>query len=107
MRTRWRPAGWPRAGPVDEVTAEKEGIRGGLNSPQRVCSSHGLDYFEVVDELAEAKEYAKAKGVDIDVFVSELDKAADGQKPKLLEMLATGAKKNGEDSKKKRGYDAA
>lgn len=107
LRMSWRPPGWPWIDPVDEVTAEKEGVKGGFNSPQRVCSSHGLDFFEIVDELAEAKEYAEKKGVELDVFMEKIaEAAAAGAKPKLFDKVLQG-KKDAKDAEKKRRYQAA
>jgi len=59
----WTPDGTPWIDPLKEVKAALEEMGGGLNSPQRICKKRGLDYFEVIDEIAVAQEYAKSKGV--------------------------------------------
>jgi lambda family phage portal protein len=49
-----------------EVSADMADVRGGFNSPQRICAFRGNDAYEVADEIAEMQEYYKRKGVNID-----------------------------------------
>ena len=53
------PAGMPWFNPLVEVKAEIEAITAGLTSPQRVCKTHGLDYYEIVAEQIEAAEQTR------------------------------------------------
>jgi len=61
----WVPDGVPWWKPSEEIKGHLLGIRGGLTSPQRVCMESGTDFFENVDQLAEAYAYAEAKGVPL------------------------------------------
>jgi lambda family phage portal protein len=64
----WMCTGWPWIDPVKDATAAIMEINAGLTSPQRVCAEKGRDFFEIVDELAEAAAYAKAKGVSLETI---------------------------------------
>jgi lambda family phage portal protein len=62
----WMCRGWPWIDPLkDAATAQLE-IEMRINSPQRICAERGRDFFEIVDEIAEAQTYAKDKGVTMD-----------------------------------------
>lgn len=61
----WVPAGIPWIDPMKEVEADGKAISLGLKSRQRTCRERGLDYFSIVDELAQEQEYAAAAGVSI------------------------------------------
>jgi len=54
---------------LKEIQADVLSIRNGLQSPQQVAGEHGYDYFEMIDQIAEAKQYADAAGVSLDCFV--------------------------------------
>jgi lambda family phage portal protein len=64
----WMCTGWPWIDPVKDATAAVMEINAGLNSPQRVCAEKGRDFFEIVDELAEAKAYALSKNVSLETI---------------------------------------
>jgi capsid protein len=38
----------------------------GLTSPQRLCAEKGRDFYEIVDELADAKAYCAEQGVALE-----------------------------------------
>lgn len=59
----WQCKGWPWIDPLKDVTASQMQLNMGLTSPQRLCSEQGRDFYEVIDEIAEAASYAAAKGV--------------------------------------------
>lgn len=61
----WMCTGWPWIDPVKDATAALMEIEMGTNSPQRVCAEKGRDFYEIIDELADAKQYAEAKGVTL------------------------------------------
>ena len=67
--------GWPAWGyvdPIKEVKAEADAIKAGLTSHQRVCDEHGLDCFEVLDDLAEyelrKKELEEKHGIKLNIL---------------------------------------
>lgn len=62
----WMCRGWPWIDPLkDAATAQLE-MQMRVNSPQRICAARGLDFYEVVNEIADAQTYAKSKGVSMD-----------------------------------------
>ena len=63
VQLQWIPRGVPWIDPLKEVQADQAAVDGGFTSRQRVCKTHGEDYFEIIDELAEEQVYAKNKGV--------------------------------------------
>lgn len=63
LRWNWVPDGVPWWDPVKEVTGHSMAIAAGLDSPQRVCQMAGTDFYDNVDAIAEAKQYAESKGV--------------------------------------------
>ncbi len=82
----WVPRKMPWWRPLEEVTASLKAIEGGLTTPQRVCAeSDQGDWYENVDEIARAIEYAKGKGVPLSFVVS----------PELANQV-TAARKNAE-----------
>ena len=62
----WMCRGWPWIDPLKDLAATKLELELRLTSPQRVCAERGRDFFEIVDEIAEAQEYAKNKNVSME-----------------------------------------
>ncbi len=62
----WMCTGWPWMDPVKDSTAAKMDLEMGITSPQRLCADRGRDYYDVIDEIADAKAYAELKGVHLD-----------------------------------------
>ncbi len=60
----WKPRGWEWVDPQKEVTAHREELEAGLTSRTRVLSKRGIDFKELLDEIAEEKEMMAAKGVE-------------------------------------------
>lgn len=63
IKWEWSHAGMPWYDPMKEVTGAVAAVNAGFSSPQRECKKLGLDFFEIIDERAEAEAYATAKGV--------------------------------------------
>jgi capsid protein len=61
----WVPAGVQWWDPAKEVRGYTMAIAAGLDNPQRICRETGTDFFENVDAIAEAIEYAKSRGVNL------------------------------------------
>jgi capsid protein len=56
--------GTPWFDPLKEVTGELKAIGGGLTSPQTICKERGsADFYEIVDQIAEAQQYAQQQNV--------------------------------------------
>jgi lambda family phage portal protein len=62
----WMCKGWPWIDPMKDMNAAQMEIGMGLTSPQRLCAEKGRDFYEIIDELADAKQYAADKGVTLD-----------------------------------------
>jgi lambda family phage portal protein len=61
----WMCKGWPWIDPMKDMAAAQMEIGMGLNSPQRLCAEKGRDFYEIVDELADAKAYCAEQGVTL------------------------------------------
>lgn len=73
----WMCTGWPWIDPVKDATASQMELNMGLTSPQRICAEKGRDFYEVIDEIADAKQYAQDKGVPLSVVPLALTVTAD------------------------------
>jgi len=63
----WIPRGTPWFQPDREANGDILAIRGGLTSPQRVTRARGNgNVFQILDEIAEVKDYASKKGVSLE-----------------------------------------
>jgi len=65
IRWKWIPSGLPWYSKVQEITGDALAIAIGQDSPQRACNRRGLNIYDIIDETAEAYEYAKDKGVPL------------------------------------------
>jgi capsid protein len=61
----WVPDGIPWWNPSQEARGEAMAVAMGASSPQRVCRERNTDFFQNIDEIAVAMEYAKSKGVPL------------------------------------------
>lgn len=67
----WVPRKMPWWRPLEEVTASLKAIEGGLTTPQRVCAeSDQGDWYDNIDEIARARQYAEEKGVPLSFAVT-------------------------------------
>jgi lambda family phage portal protein len=73
----WMCTGWPWIDPVKDATAAQMELNMGITSPQRICAEKGRDFFEVVDEIAQARAYAAERGVSLDAVPLALTVSAD------------------------------
>jgi hypothetical protein len=68
----WTARKMPWWRPLEEVTANLKAIEGGLTTPQRVCAESDTgDFFQNVDDIAEARAYAEKKGVPLSFAVPD------------------------------------
>jgi lambda family phage portal protein len=79
----WMCRGWPWVDPLkDAATAQME-IQMRINSPQRVCAERGRDFYDIVDEIADAEAYAVSKGLtmgSVDLAVALSSEPQDEEK---------------------------
>jgi capsid protein len=60
----WVPDGMPWWDPVKEINGDNMAIQGGFTSPQKVVKQRGGgDFYDNVDAIADANEYARKKGI--------------------------------------------
>lgn len=73
----WMCTGWAWIDPVKDATAALMELDMGVTSPQRICAEKGRDFYEVIDELADAKAYAAEKGVNLNAVPLAIQVTAD------------------------------
>lgn len=62
----WVPLGMPWWDPSKEIGGDLKAIGAGLDNPQRICKERGRgDYYDNIDRIAEAMDYARQRGVPI------------------------------------------
>jgi lambda family phage portal protein len=83
----WMCRGWPWVDPLKDAAAKKLELEMRITSPQILCAELGRDYFDVIDQIAEAQEYAEQKkvplsaiGLTLNLTAGDGDDAA-GEKP--------------------------
>lgn len=65
---KWQPRGWPWVDPKNDSQANRENLRMGTTSRQKVLSQSGDDFTEVLEELRFENAAAEAAGVNISDF---------------------------------------
>lgn len=61
----WRPRGWAWVDPKSEMAANGDALDRKLTSHRRVCAANGIDFEELLDEIAVDQAMAAAKGIDL------------------------------------------
>jgi capsid protein len=80
VHLRWRTPGWDWVDPKVEVEADILAITAGLKSPQEASMERGRDFYETVDQLAEARLYAEEAGLKtLTIFPPEIVPAEDSE----------------------------
>lgn len=67
----WVPRGMPWWDPSKEINGHVQAMKAGLDTPQRICRATGTDYYDNVDQLSKAIEYAQSKGVPVEFALTE------------------------------------
>ena len=62
----WRPRGWQWVSPKDEALANKEAVSLGTKSRTQIASEQGMDFEEVVEQLAAEKAALEQAGLSAD-----------------------------------------
>lgn len=66
LQWEWVPLGMPWWDPAKEINGDLAAIRAGLDHPQRITKDRGKgDFYDNVDQIAVALEYARSKGVPL------------------------------------------
>jgi lambda family phage portal protein len=79
---RFQPKTFPSIDPEKENRAQVDALDNQLTSRTRISAERGEDWEDVVDELAEEKEIAKDKGIELGKPKPEPAAAAPAAKPK-------------------------
>lgn len=69
MKHEWvvKPKRW--IDPYKEANANAVALKTGQKTFQQICAESGRDWKKVVDEMAEAREYAEEKGINLDTML--------------------------------------
>lgn len=67
----WSGPGYSYIDPQVEIGSSKDAVSAGLSTLADECGRTGKNWMEVLDQLAEERAYAEAKGLDISVFRPE------------------------------------
>jgi lambda family phage portal protein len=73
-RVRWRAPGFAWFDPVKDVQAAETSLALGLTSRQRICDERGVDFFEILDELAEEEEAMRTRNITAVSFPGHLQR---------------------------------
>ena len=71
LRWEWVPAGMPWIDPLKEINADIAAIGAGLSSRTRRLREQGIDFKELVDELAAEQKYLVEKGLSPSLKVTD------------------------------------
>lgn len=78
----WEPRGWDWVDPKNDATAKIESINNCLDTRQRILAERGLNFEDVLTQLAKENDAIKAAGIALPskqpVPIPEPDPAADG-----------------------------
>lgn len=94
---------WRSPDPQKDVSAGAQEVALGTNSRTRLCAEKGVDFEEVLDELAEEEAMAKARGVTLNTQAATAHKNPPAKTPKG----DAGADDDEADDKPEGGADAA
>ena len=93
--------------PYREANANKIALETGQKTFQQICSENGRDWKKVIDEIAEANEYAKKKGIQLSKVVYDEDSIDPPEEKDAQEEDEEGANtEDGNDESAEEGADA-
>ncbi len=64
-------APYPWADPLKEIKFMIEAVKHGFMSRQQACKLRGVDWFDIVDQLAVEQDYLEEKGVQLESWTSD------------------------------------
>lgn len=69
MKHEWvvKPKRW--IDPYKEANANAVALKTGQKTFQQICAENGRDWRKVIDEMAEAREYAEGKGINLNMML--------------------------------------
>lgn len=59
------PRGWSWVDPAKEIEADERAVKLGVKTRRQICAERGLDFEEIVEQLAAEQKLAAAAGIDI------------------------------------------
>ena len=65
LRHQWIPPGWSWIDPLKEVKANSEALLTGQETLAHLCAQRGMDWREVIDQIAAEYDYAESVGIQI------------------------------------------
>jgi len=87
----WEPRGWDWVDPKNDAAAKIEAINNCLDTRQRILAERGLNFDDVVAQLAKETEAIKAAGIVLPtkqpVALPEPDAPSDGEDPSNVQPL--------------------
>lgn len=93
--------------PYREANANKIALETGQKTFQQICSENGRDWKKVIDEIAEANEYAKKKGIQLSKVVYDEDSIDPPEEKDAQEEDEEGANtEDGNDESAEEGANA-
>ncbi len=66
---KWQARTWDWVDPLKDMKARSMELDEKITSRHRVCAERGIDFEEVLEELAEEKKMMEAKGIAVDTLV--------------------------------------
>jgi lambda family phage portal protein len=69
----WRPRGWTWVDPFKDVQAAVASRKAGMGTLAQAAAQQGLDWRDVIDQIADENDYAAKKGVTLDFSLSRND----------------------------------
>jgi len=71
IRFEWVPSGFEWWDTLKQAKGAREMISMGLDSPQRIARETDTDFYQNIDDIAQAMKYAESKGVDLNLGLIE------------------------------------
>lgn len=79
LESEFRGRRWEGVDPLKTATSNAMDFKNGFNSPQRIMADRGLDYEEVIDEIAAHHEKLREKQIPIDVGANAINVLIEGE----------------------------
>ena len=84
LKYEWVPLGTPWWDPAKEMKGAESAIANGLDTPQRISQATlARDFYENIDDIADAMAYAAEKGVPLRFAMNETPAELDDLEPQV------------------------
>ena len=84
----WRPRTWQWIDPAKEAIGAEKRLKMRTTTLTELAAERGLDFADVLDQLAKEIEMAEEKGVDISDYLKKPETIPDGAVARALEVLS-------------------